>query len=1041
MTPKGWHLLIGAAVLALAETGWSQPAANWRVFKRADGLPESVGLAVTFSQQGKVLVKHPNLDFVSELDGYSVNVIPAPDAAMPHRVYGSPAGQLWTVTAQGLREFRDGNWMVHPVAEIGEALRAGISPPVRAVPLCPVRQGIVLVLLPDRLLEFNAETPDKPQTRVLRTAAQTGMGSFSGMTLARDGGLWIAGRHGLTKVAGPVRNLRLESDWQEWLPPASAGFRNLQEPWEDPDGGITLLAETSETGRKLVVRFDGQHWTAIPMGSERLRFAWSGPDRSLWAASINSLFQRGAGEMELTETSELAARSYFDLAVEPSGAFWLATSDGLFRYALPLWRSPEPAQRINSLVHNFVEDVAGRLSFLAGPSLHLLDNDLHREHPLPASAAGIGATVQTLFPLKDGSLLLDAGDQLLQFQPGTGTFTVLAPTPGQRLFRPLGVLTDGRLCVLNPGRAAESVDARLEAFDGRNFETLPYSLPEAVDFARPLRLFMARNGDLWLYGEAGIAWCHERKWRSFPVGDSTVPEDAQGFMEMPDGRIWCASPDRVWEFDGKDWLTVRSGFDHVNHLLRGRDGSVWVATNSGLHRFRQGAWIENGLEEGLPGANVREVYEDRRGRLWAGTTHGLSLYHADADPDPPQTQIQSRTELENLIPEGGTITINFSGQDKWKHTPRNRLLYSYWLDERDWSPFQEATTVSFTDLPPGKHYFQVRAMDRNGNVDPKPAKLEFAVALPWFKEPRLLYISLAGLAVALFFAGLAFNRHRQLLRSYAEVERKVAERTQELERAGRELLHSQKMNALGTLAAGLAHDFNNILSIVKGSAQIIEDNLDKPEKIHTRVDRIKMVADQGAGVVKALLGFSRDSARSPAACDLNAVVDDTLKLLGDRFLREVEIRFERAPDLPEVTVIRDCVQQILLNFIFNAAESMTDRKRVVVTTRRLDSLPAGTVLAPATTKNYVTISVQDFGCGISPEHLPRIFEPFFTTKALSTRRGTGLGLSMAYELAKKMEAGLAVESVVNQGSLVTLILPVRDLPAVPESETHVHHAP
>ena len=75
------------------------------------------------------------------------------------------------------------------------------------------------------------------------------------------------------------------------------------------------------------------------------------------------------------------------------------------------------------------------------------------------------------------------------------------------------------------------------------------------------------------------------------------------------------------------------------------------------------------------------------------------------------------------------------------------------------------------------------------------------------------------------------------------------------------------------------------------------------------------------------------------------------------------------------------------------------------------------------------MSVQDFGCGIPPENLPRIFEPFFTTKALSTRRGTGLGLSMVYELANKMEAGLAVESVVDQGTTFTLILPVRELPA------------
>ena len=303
------------------------------------------------------------------------------------------------------------------------------------------------------------------------------------------------------------------------------------------------------------------------------------------------------------------------------------------------------------------------------------------------------------------------------------------------------------------------------------------------------------------------------------------------------------------------------------------------------------------------------------------------------------------------------------------------------------------------------------------------------MVLPWYKESRLVLIAVAGLAVALFFAGLAFNRHRQLLRSYAEVEQKVAERTQELEIANRELLHSQKMNALGTLAAGIAHDFNNILSIIKGSAQIIEDNLDNPEKIRTRVDRIKTVVEQGAGIVKAMLGFSRDSGEQPGPCDLNAVAgrhrQAARRPVPARSAGHLRTRSRPARG----PCSKDFIQQILLNFIFNAAESMTGRKQIVLATRPLDKLPAGLVLAPAPAAGYVAVSVQDFGCGIAAGNLPRIFEPFFTTKALSARRGTGLGLSMVYELAKKMEAGLAVESVVDQGSTFTLILPVPEAPA------------
>ncbi len=438
------------------------------------------------------------------------------------------------------------------------------------------------------------------------------------------------------------------------------------------------------------------------------------------------------------------------------------------------------------------------------------------------------------------------------------------------------------------------------------------------------------------------------------------------------------------------------------------------------------AWVENGTEEGLPSADIREVFEDPGGRLWAGTGRGLSFYDPEADRDPPLTRIRELTETGRKVQEGGTIALSFDlSQDKWNYTLPSRLLFSYQLDTNEWTHFsEEANGVAFPEQPSGAHYLSVRAMDRNGNIEAKAARYEFEVVLPWYKETRLVLIALAGLAGALFFAGLAFNRHQRLVHSYAEVEKKVAQRTRELEIVHRELLHSQKMTALGTLAAGIAHDFNNILSIIQGSAQIIEDNLGNAQKVRTRVDRIKTVVEQGTGIVKAMLGFSRDSGQQSAQCDINGVVEDTIKLLGDRFLRDVQVSFQPAPGLPTLAASKDLIQQVLLNFIFNAAESMTGRKRIILATGLVDKLAADLVLAPAKAETYVTIAVRDFGCGISPANLPRIFEPFFTTKAFSARRGTGLGLSMVYQLASKMEAGLTVESALDQGSTFTLILAV-----------------
>ena len=312
-----------------------------------------------------------------------------------------------------------------------------------------------------------------------------------------------------------------------------------------------------------------------------------------------------------------------------------------------------------------------------------------------------------------------------------------------------------------------------------------------------------------------------------------------GVIEMSDGKIWCGIQDKIMEFNGQTWSAIGSGFERVNSLLKAHDGSVWAASDNGVHRFYRGNWSANGVEEGLPGAAAAKIYEDAHGHIWAATDHGLSRYHPEADPDPPQSYVQNLPGPNNSVHEGAAVILSFSGEDKWKYSPPDRLLFSYRLDGQDWSPYQEQHNATFLDLPAGSHAFHVRSMDCYWYVDTQPALVEFAVSVPWYREARLLLISSAGLGLAVFFAALAFNRHYRLVRSHAEVEAKVALRTKQLELANQELFHSQKMNALGTLAAGIAHDFNNILSIIKGSAQIIEDNLDNADKIRTRTDRIK----------------------------------------------------------------------------------------------------------------------------------------------------------------------------------------------------------
>lgn len=1045
--PRHWSVAIRLLLLGWCVAGgqicWAQKASNWRVYKLTDGLPESGCIAVSFSPQRKVLVRHLNLQYVTELDGYTQRVMAAPETGKS-RVYQSPGGQLWTAVPGGLEEFREGGRVMHPIPVLGSGQELGARV-IDPVPLQPVKQGIVLFLQPDGLMEYNAEYPGKSQ--VLKAAEDTEIGRFWGMTSPREreGSVWVSGARGLALVPGPLRLLKPDVPWREFLVPPELQVQNLQAP---QDGGqkasatdalfVTTVANCATNDSKVVVCFDGADWQVLKAGEYRVRQAWRGPERAIWGIGINAVFRWEQNQQGPKEVTDISARQYFDVAVEPGGAFWLATSEGLFRYAPLLWSCP-PTMRDLSPVICIASDSEGRLLFCSGGKLSVFNGQTVEEIALPVFAH---LQPRALFPIRGDTFVLamedpeaPGTDSLFTFSEGGGRLAKIPGAPER--VRTLGRLTDGTLCVQNLGSANLGSTSGLEVFDGRNFRSFPSPLPFPGAGTNLNIMFTAQNGDIWLGGDQGVAVLHERTWRFFGSLEKVGPEDASFFAELPDGKIWSAGGDEIWEFDGRNWSNLRKGLDTVNGLLRTRDGSVWAASNNGLHRWFRGVWVDHGIEEGLPAASVRGLQETAEG-LWVATARGLSLFHPEADIDPPRTWVTKLAGENQTGREAGSVTLSFRGQDKWKYTAAERLLYSYRLDEREWSPCQEQGQVSFNDLGSGKHYFQVRAMDRNSNTDPKPAQLEFSIVLPWYREVRLVLIALAGAAAALFFGGVALNKHLQLLKSYAEVERKVAQRTRELEVANRELLQSQKMTALGTLAAGIAHDFNNILSIIKGSAQIIEDNLDNQEKIQTRANRIKTVVEQGAGIVKAMLGFSRESGPLPELCSVNTVIEDTLRLLGDRFLREVQVKFEPGADLPQIATARDFVQQILLNFIFNAAESMATRKEIVLASQRVEQLPPELILAPAPASGYVIVSVKDYGCGIPPENLARIFEPFFTTKALSARRGTGLGLSMVYELARKLGAGLVVRSTVGEGSTFVLLLPVVELPvnkAVSETDS------
>jgi signal transduction histidine kinase len=269
----------------------------------------------------------------------------------------------------------------------------------------------------------------------------------------------------------------------------------------------------------------------------------------------------------------------------------------------------------------------------------------------------------------------------------------------------------------------------------------------------------------------------------------------------------------------------------------------------------------------------------------------------------------------------------------------------------------------------------------------------------------------------------------ELAKSNEELERRVEERTADLEQARAALLEdieeqkrleeqlrqSQKLESIGTLAAGVAHDFNNVLNIIKGYASLLADRPDTAESIRI----IDEAVERGASTVRQLLILSRKSEAALVPTSLNDLVAELARLVVQTFPKTIDIELEFADGLSPTLADANQIRQVLLNLSLNARDAMptggrlTFRTKIAETARPDSGSPAK--------QTFFVIEVADTGKGMDEAVRRRIFEPFFTTK--QTGEGTGLGLAIAYGVVQNHGGFIDVESRVGKGTTFRSYLP------------------
>ncbi len=523
--------------------------------------------------------------------------------------------------------------------------------------------------------------------------------------------------------------------------------------------------------------------------------------------------------------------------------------------------------------------------------------------------------------------------------------------------------------------------------------------------------------------------------------------------ESPDGRFAIGTTEGIFVVDDKMQLLIRhhesTGLlaNDSKAIRYGADGKLWVASNSGLQSIRGGLRsyrAKDGMLDDRPGW-LLQIWDDE---VWCGAHAGINRISLSNDviqhllsndgfgehqitgaardgetmwltggsgvwcysrsTESPRVSITGVVTTESMGPRDRLFvtsdlkSVQVKLQATSSKTRSGGMIYQHQIDDGAWK--RTEPNAKFDVPPKGEYQLRFRAIDRDLRVS-ETLQIALNVRPPygrWLKNLLLVAAVIASVVLGLLY----FVRIRS---ERSDLEQSVKDQSVQLSDLERQLQHSEKMKALGTLATGVAHDFNNSLLAINGNAELAlmsESAADKDELI----SELLAVTTQAADLTRSMLMFGGKGTAKKQTVDLNVPISEAEKILRRTLPASIAFACTLSDEPIYCEADPSQIQQVVVNLALNAR----------------DAMPKGGLLKLQLEEaaGNARILVSDIGCGMSEETQERIFEPFYTEKTRG--KGTGLGLAMVHAIVGDHGGEVIVNSGEGKGSEFQVVLPLSD---------------